>query len=38
MTEHTKYSTVVHYGLDKGIESEKKFFFAVYCGLSLIRN
>ena len=36
MTEHTKCSIVVHYGLDKGIESE--LFFALYCGHSLIRN
>ena len=37
MTEHTKCSMVLHYELDKGTESEKKLF-ALYCGLSLIRN
>ena len=36
MREHTKCSIVVHYELDKGIESGNKFFFALYCGLSLI--
>ena len=29
MTEHTKCSIVVHYEVDKGIESEKKIFFCI---------
>ena len=29
MTEHTKCSIVVHYEVDKGIESEKKNFFCI---------
>ena len=29
MREHTKCSIVVHYELDKGIESRNKFFFCI---------
>ena len=38
MTEHTKCSIVVHYELDKGIESEKNIFCIVLVSSAIIRH